>query len=494
MADNDPQPAPAPTPLQQQSAREQFALAQRLLGNGNCADAIQLMRDCCKLDPGNLNFRRALRDAERKAVKINPGWLGNATLKTKLKMAKLSHSYFTVLEYGEALLARDPADIGCQLDMAEAAAALGVPIVALWILEHARRQDADNDAVNLALALVYEQVGELAKAIGFLQKVAPTNRDHADIERRIKDLMAKDSIRRAFDDKTGAPPEALIDTAQMPTAEPTGPNKAVAPALPDRVARDVEALRTRIAADATNVNGYLSLSALLRNAGQLEQARDVLREGQKATANHVELTLALVDLKIEHKRRALADLERQMRANPQDASLKGTRMTLLQVINQGELQLYRQKVEYQPTDMGPRFELAVRMYRAGNFQEAVHELQITRGAPRYQWQSLAYLGLCFEKLEVWKLAQRNLKDALDKLPADEKDWRKRILFHLANGAAAQGDLDEAIAMGYELANLDFTFRGIDRLIAGWRQRLTERPTPDSSMDSQTPPADLESED
>jgi len=37
MAENESQPASVPTPLQQQAAQEQLALAERLLGNGNCA-------------------------------------------------------------------------------------------------------------------------------------------------------------------------------------------------------------------------------------------------------------------------------------------------------------------------------------------------------------------------------------------------------------------------------------------------------------------------
>jgi tetratricopeptide (TPR) repeat protein len=142
----------------------------------------------------------------------------------------------------------------------------------------------------------------------------------------------------------------------------------------------------------------------------------------------------------------------------------------LQVITAAELRFFTQKIRVLPADTAARYELAVRLYRSGKYQEAVQELQATRESPRHQWQSLAYLGLSFEKLGVWRLAQRNLKDALSKTPASELDWRKRMLYHLAKGAAAAGELDEAIEMGFELANLDFTHRHIDQLLADWQKR------------------------
>ena len=470
-------PEPVPTPVvsavQKKAAKEQFALAVRLLNQSNYADAIHLIRECCRLDPTDLGLRRALRRAEQQAVKSGTGWLGKAALKTKRKMAKLRQAHMEVLELGESLLALDPADIPCQLEMAESALALGLAELALWILMQARQQES-SDAVNLALAQVFEQMGEFQKAIAMLQQISPAYHDHAELQRRIKDLMANDSIRRTTDAQTGEAGPSVIDTDQVNLAESTKTDQPLSPVSVERYARDIEKLRSRIAADPGNVNQYLALVDVLRRAGQLKECREVLRQGLAATSNHPELNLAVADLKIELKRLQLGNLEKQLKANPADATLRRGRAEMLQEITRSELQFYRQRVQYQPAEVGPRFEMAVRLYRTGQFQEGVRELQVTRESPRYQWQSLAYLGLCFEKLQVWPLAQRNLKDALEKLPADENDWRKRILFHLAQGTAASGELEEAIQLGYELANLDFTYREIDRLIAQWRQQQSEK--------------------
>jgi Tfp pilus assembly protein PilF len=471
MAENKSVPVPAPTPLQQKAAKEQFALATRLLTKNNFADAIELIRACCRLDPANLQYRSALRGVERQAAKSGTGWLGKAALKTKHKMAKLRQAHADVLELGEAILALDPTDVACQLDMADSAMALGLADVALWILKFARQQES-SDAVNLALAKVFEHMEDFQKAITLLQQISPAYHDHAELQQRIKDLMANDSIRRAMDAQPGEPQQSVNDTDQMTVAGSVKTDPAV-PTLNIRQARDIDKQRERITADPANVSNYMALATLLRRAGDFKQCRDVLREGLKATADHFELKLALVDLKIEHKRQAIAEVEKRIKADPGDDSLRSTRSALLQDLTRSELQYYQEKVKFETGDPSPRYELAVRLYRAGHFQDAVRELQMTRESPRFQWQSLAYLGLSFEKMQVWPLAQRNLKEALQKLPAEEQDWRKRILFHLAQGTAAAGELAEAIQLGYELANLDFTYREIDRLIAQWREKQNE---------------------
>jgi tetratricopeptide (TPR) repeat protein len=472
MGDSGANTAPVPTPVQQQAAKGQFGLAERLLLKNNYPDAIHLMRESLRLDPANLAYRRALRRTEQLAVKNGSGWLGMAALKTKCKMAKVGQAHTQVLELGEAILAQDPDDTGCQLDMAESASALGLPIVAMWILEHARQRQPC-DAVHLALAALYEQAGRYANAIALLQQISPSNQQRGELQQRIKDLMANESIRRGgFDGKGGESeaPSPTADTREMAAAEPTDPEHPVAPAQADRQARDVEGLRARIATDPANVNAWAALIGYLRRAGSLQQCAEVIRDGLAATGNHVELAFEQADLEIEHKRVALTELEKRIKADPRKAELRDSRTELLQVITTAELKFFKKKVKELPADTGARYEWAVRLYRSGKFQEAVQELQATRESPRHQWQSLIYLGLSFEKLGVWRLAQRNLKEALRKIPADEIDWRKRVLFHLAKGAAEAGELDEAIETGFELANLDFTHRHIDQLLAEWQKR------------------------
>ena len=114
------------------------------------------------------------------------------------------------------------------------------------------------------------------------------------------------------------------------------------------------------------------------------------------------------------------------------------------------------------------------MDRSGHpIDEAIRELQALRGDPRYQWRVLMYLGYCFKNRNNWRLAQRNFEDALKAMPETETETRKEVLLQLAVGAAGAGDLAAAVDVGHELANLDFGYGDIGRLLDEWQAKLQE---------------------
>src|SRR5262249_17352473 len=129
--------------------------------------------------------------------------------------------------------------------------------------------------------------------------------------------------------------------------------------------------------------------------------------------------------------------------------------------------------ERYPSEKSHRLELGIRLFRAGQLDEAIRELQALRNDQRFQWKVLVYLGHCFKARNNWRLAQRNFEDALPGLPPNETETRKEILLVLAQGLAEAGDLAKAVDMGHELANLDFGYGDIGRLLDEWQARLQE---------------------
>jgi hypothetical protein len=81
------------------------------------------------------------------------------------------------------------------------------------------------------------------------------------------------------------------------------------------------------------------------------------------------------------------------------------------------------------------------------------------------------LGICFKRRNNWRLAQRNFEDALTAVPANEEAARKELLYQLASGCAENGDLPRAVDLGHELANLDFAFKDIGKLLDEWNDRM-----------------------
>ena len=434
------------------------------------------MLTCCKLDPGNLIYRKALRKLQKVKHKNNLkgsklSFLANSPAWTKLKAAKAAHDHLRVLECGEEILNRNPWDIGAQMDMAESAEALEFMDVAIWLLEQARQKDQKDANVNRALARLYEKCGAYNQAIALWDLVRTSDPGDLEAQHKAKDLAASETIARgnysSLVGESGNPGGAGKDTQIERHERNDAPNGQ------DRIKREVANLRLRIENDPTNPLAYLQLAAVYRRADMLSDATAVLAESLVPTGNSFEIATEMADLETEPFRRNLAVLERKLTAHPADEELRRLRVQLLREINSRELNLYRQKSERYPTDMGHRLELGIRLLRSGQHDAAIIELQAARADPRQRWRALQFLGHCFKSRKNWRLAERNFEEALQSLPAMEETARKELMFILAGGAAEAGDLSKAIDIGYELANIDFGYRDIGKLLDEWQAKLQQ---------------------
>jgi tetratricopeptide (TPR) repeat protein len=463
-----------PTQEQRRVAAGQFERANQVISTGNFDYGVQLLMSCCKLDPANLIYRRELRKTEKAKFKNNLrgsrlAFLTTSASRTRLKAAKASRDHFKVLEYGEQVLARNPWDTGTQIDMADAADALGLLDVAVWTLEQARQKDPLDATVNRALARLYEKRGNFTQAIGLWEIVRKAAPRDIEAQHKAKDLAASDTIARGGYDAVVGVTSGERQAKRAADDSPAG--KEEVPTSAGREPREIGLLKGRIQADPTAASNYIQLASLFRRLGKLDQAKQVLQGGLGPTGNDFDLSSELAELEIESYRRNLALIENKLKSQPQDEELRAHRARFLREINSLEINLYRQKAERQPTDMPSRLELGIRLLRAGQIDAAIGELQAARNDPRCRWRALMHLGYCFKDRNNWRLAQRNFEEAMQQLPATEENSRKELLFQIAQGCAQNGELAKAVDLAYELANLDFTYRDISRLLDEWQFKL-----------------------
>jgi Flp pilus assembly protein TadD len=482
MADS-PQ-LPQPTAEQRKIAAGQFERANQVISTGNYDYGLQLLVSCCKHDPTNLIYRQALRRTEKRKYNNNQRGSRFAFLTNGLRIAKVQaalarHEYLQVFELGEEVLLRNPWDVGTQLALAQAADALGLTDLAVWTLEQARQADGKNIKVNRHLARLYERRGNFAQATALWELIRKALPNDDEASSKAKDLAAKETIARGrYEQAVHSRAAADEGEDDEPRAVPSSPRARETPveapaAQTDRVSTEAATIQNRIDADPTNYRLHLQLAGLYRRVDKFGEARLALQQGLQQTGNHFELAAELADLEIEPFRRNLTLTTDKIRREGNTPELDKIRLKLLKEINARELELYRQKAERYPTELGHRFELGVRLLRANQTEEAIRELQAARADPPHQWRSLYYLGFCFKNRNNWRLAQRNFEEALQSLPNGEDDARKDILFQLAQGSADAGDLARAVELGYELANLDFAYREIGKLLDEWQTRLQQ---------------------
>jgi tetratricopeptide (TPR) repeat protein len=499
---------PPVAPEHRRVAAGKFERANQVIATGNFDYGIHLLLDCCKIDPSNLIYRQTLRRTEKVKYRNNLrgslfARLTSWPIRARIKAALRARDYLKVLEYGERVLTKNPWDVGAQMDMADAAEVLGLLDLAIWNLEQARQKAAFDAPLNRALAHLYEKRGNFTQAIALWELIRKVKPGDVEALHKIKDLAADDTIARGqyhaairpSEEPEDEPVEAPAETPpkkgssqEIPEAEwwaqqaartppPSTKDAPTETATPDpsirndRLEREAAPLRVRLKEDPTNPHLYLQLAAVFRRGDDLEKARAVLQEGLGPTGNAFELSIELADLDTEPFRRNLVIAEEKLKAEPDNADLRRLRTRLRKEINTRELDLHRQKADRYPTEMSHRYEVGVRLLRAGQIDEAIRELQAARGDPRHRWQSLLQLGRCFKVRNNWRLAERNFEETLKNLPATEVHNRKEVLYELAVGCAEANDLSKAIDMATELANIDFSYRDIGRLLDEWHTRM-----------------------
>lgn len=485
MATDETPSLPPPSADHRRVAAERFDRANQVIATGDYDYGIQLLTTCCSLDPANMLYRQTLRRTQK--AKFNNNLRGSrlamvttARTRARLKSARRSREYQKVLEYGEEILTKNPWDLSAQMDMAEAADALGLLDIAIFFLDQARQKYPKNPTLNRALARLFEKRGNFSHAIALWQLVKEASPGDLEASHKAKDLAASETIQR------GQYEESL--SGEKPALK-SGPIKRPDVAPVDRATVETSALLTRIEANPTEASLYIQLSATYRKFNQLDRARAALEQGLGPTGNNYQIMLELMEMDLEPFRRNLLIAEEKIREKaeapePEEDDIEETdgptledlrkiRLRLMKEINSREIELYRVKADRYPHDLSYRLELGYRLMRADQIEQAIVELQQARKDAKLVGRAALYLGFCFKRRNNWRLAQRNFEEALAQLPETDEANRKELLFQLAQGLAEAGELARAIDLGHDLANLDFGFRDIGRLLDEWQERLQQ---------------------
>ncbi len=473
---------PTPTADQKQIAQASFVRAREAIANRQLDYAITLLLTCCRLDPANFLYRQTLRKTQKEKYGNNLrgsfwAFLSTPRWKGRLKLAKRNREYLKALEYGEQVLCRNPWDLGTQLDMAEAFDALGLSDLAVFTLDQAREKYPRHATLNRALARLFEKRGDFQKAIVLWQLVKETNPNDVEASHKAKDLAASETIQKGqyVEAATGSKESPILGRLEARAADKT-----------DKLTRDTEPLLKRIEADPTEPTLYVQLAHVYRRHGQLDRARATLQQGLGPTGNAFPIQLELMELDLVPLRKNLDVIESKLRKlrepagsedtpgdvdEPDENELLRLRAEFLQEILAREIEIYRLKADRFPTDLQHRLELGSRLLQSDHLDQAIAELQLARRDDRLKWKAKMLLGLCFKRKKNWRLARTNFEEALADIPPTEEHDKKELLFQLASGCAENGDLPRALDLGHELANIDFSFKNIGRLLDEWNDRL-----------------------
>jgi tetratricopeptide (TPR) repeat protein len=225
---------------------------------------------------------------------------------------------------------------------------------------------------------------------------------------------------------------------------------------PDEPARELtqeEILRRKIARQPEELANYFELAQLYINNEDYQQAEEVFAEALEASNGDPDVRERWEDAQLRHLRQRITRTEDEE-----------TRKKLRQEFIAKELELYKNRSERYPSNLGVKYELGLRYQLSGQYNEAIKEFQRAREDPRRKGLCMLALGQCFEKVRQYPLSMSHYEKAIEEIPDRDAQHKKEALYQAGNLALHLKNLDTAEKHLTTLAGLDFTFKDVSELL------------------------------
>ena len=410
--------------------------------------ATEMFTTCVAGDPGNRVYVQAFLENLQKKYN-NKGKGGNFAAfqgmgsKAKLKKSIAKGEFDAAIRAGLELLKLNPWDIPALMQMATASAGLGCYETQLVYLSLATKSAPDPGDVEIARACAnaLALVGQFDQAMGCWERVKKYHPNNEE---------AQSAIAGLHTDKISWLGSGKEDAKNAKKA--TGGKDST---------RETE-LRAKHDADPADVDSASDLSDLLAREERYAEAEEVLKTSLAASGGAVKVREHLEDVQLHSNRLfQVTGVERNGRTTRRTRTRKPLHAEAEIDVNRVELEVFRSRSDRYPGNTTWKYEYAVRLRRAGNYNEAIKAFQEARGDPKRKSAVFIELGDCFMKIKQPKLAVSNYVAALEVMTDRDLELRKKALYRAGVVSMDQlNDVDASDRYLTQLAGLDFGYEDV----------------------------------
>jgi tetratricopeptide (TPR) repeat protein len=443
--------------------RNTYLKAKEASDRNNHDYAITLLSQLVQAVPGHLEARRLLR---ANSIIKHRGSSGLAKSMNSVKIQPLimkgrnalKKNPIEALQAAEEALLIDPSGNQANQLLADAADALGATPISLFAFETLRDTKPDDVAVLKQLGQAYLKAGSVDKAITTFQKayeIAPT--DGAALK-GLKDASAMQATSKGGWEQEGDFRDQLKDADQAKLLEQQS-----------RVVKSDEAIDAQLAVllpqyneNPQNLNVVKQIAALYERREDLASALTFF-EWAFHLSNQADPELEKRIHKIRHqqKQNHIKELEEKITsASPEEKAALQAELDTLQADRAGfELESAQERVKRYPNDLNLRFELGRALVNAGQYKEAVPELQQALKQPNARYQAYNLLGVAFWKRKMLDFAVKQFQTAKSEMLAMD-NLKKEIVYNLGCVLEESGKKAEALEQFKEIYEVDSQFKDV----------------------------------
>ena len=333
-------------------------------------------------------------------------------------------------------------------------------------LENCQRDNKLIDSVCTQMAEIYESNGNYTQAMKCLQQAEMLDKTGSGRHmKRIRDLAARTTI-----DKTDAEADFRNNVANKDQAQESARQQVVT--AEDELVQKAEQMAKGLEQTPNDLNLMITVGDTYARAGRDQEAMKYYRKARAASGGaDYRIKVKMDDLKMREFRQKIRDNEEKLREKADDEQLKTERKELIERRNQFELEVFKERVDEYPTDMGMRYELGVRFYRAEMINEAIAAFQMATRDPKRKIDALNMLGKCFFQRNLSPEAAAQFRAAIEAHELQGDALWKELRYNLALTYEKMKKLSDAADCYSEIVMSDFQYRDAADRLAKIREQM-----------------------
>jgi tetratricopeptide (TPR) repeat protein len=370
-----------------------------------------------------------------------------------------------------AAVARNPQDVTLLAQLMQTARRLDYLDVAIFWGEAAReetlRRRKPQKQIFTTLADMYEGTQNFEKALDALTYAIRIDPGDRTLDQRSKNLAAQVSIASSRLESVKGFHDIILDKAQA------------AKSASQKVVRTEEQLETQYLelkqaheADPLNPAKIQALADCQYRRGNVDEAMALLQSALDQTKEY-RFKMRMDDLRISEFRRVLRELKEQLDAEPGRADLKAKRQEVIGQRDAFELAVFIERQKQYPTDMSIRYELGIRQYHVGQYDDAIVSFQQATRDPKRRIPALNMLGRCFFSKKLYQEAQGQFETAIQQYELTTDPLAKELRYNLALSFEAQSKLPQAIEWYSVIVQQDYQYRDAAKRLESLRRKQGE---------------------
>ncbi len=447
--------------------------------NKNPAYAVDILMNIVGRNPGCLEARKILRQAQHRANKKTRG-----SALTVFFTNLLVNKFFTKFDFGsnrkavessaveglgsaEKKLKVNPDDIAAHKRLGMNAEALDLWGTAAFAYEEIRRIEPGNIHNIKALMKAYIEIGKNEEAIGIGEFAYKANPADSEIESLVKKASVAQTIEKGKWQEEKSFREKLKDEEEALRLEQSGRAKTGESVTRALIENTLEA----VGKEPDNLNHYRNLAANYRKLGEFENALEWVNRARKTEAGMADVNFERLSMMIHREKMTVAQVEQEAILD-QDPENSVARATLEKL--KAEEHVYRRKaaadlVQRYPNEFSYRYELGELLFQDGEVDAAIKELQLALRAPKIRVQALVLLGKAYKDKKFYDLAAEQFETAKSEIGGINDD-KKEVLYELGTCFELQGDMDKAMDQYKALYGADIGYRDVAQKVDDFYSR------------------------